>query len=58
MVIENDSLMKQIMKWNSSENLLTIVEDEKETEESTEILFYINSVTIPAHYFYHDLHLP
>ena len=46
MVIENDSLTKQIMKWNSSESLLTIVEDEKETEESTEILFYINSVTI------------
>lgn len=44
-VIENDSLLKQIMKWNSSENLLTLVEEEKEQYESTEILFFLKLVT-------------
>ena len=51
MVIENDSLLKQIMKWNSSENLLTLVEEEKEEYESTEILFFLKLVRQPFLFF-------
>jgi len=43
-VIENDSLMKHTMKWNSSENMLTLVEDEKERDQNTEIFFLVNLV--------------
>ena len=44
-MIENEDLLKQTMMWNSSENLLTLVEAEEENDETTKTLFFVNLVS-------------